>query len=147
MELNLINFIEAIIVWILIIPELIYSVKYDTKNAKVSAVSITESLGRYSSMLLMILPLGIVKFAFSSSEELIIYFLGNAVFLTLYIVFWIMMFKKVSLAKAMVVAILNVTVFIFCGVLLRHWYLVIFAVIFAIGHIPMTIKKFREESV
>lgn len=145
MELNLINFIEAIIVWVLIIPELIYSVKYDTKTAaKVSAVSITESFGRYVSMILMILPIGIVKFAFSSPEEMLIYFFGNIVFLVLYIVFWIMMFKKVSLAKAIVVAILNITVFVFCGVLLRHWYLVIFALIFAIGHIPMTIKKFKE---
>ncbi|MBQ5323093.1 MAG: hypothetical protein J6J07_06605 [Oscillospiraceae bacterium] len=145
MVLNLINFIQVAIVWILIIPELLFAIhKEKRENKKPDAASVTEQFGRYASMLLMVLPLGIWEFGFASSEEMIIYFAGNGILLAVYILLWVLFFKKQSFGKAMALAIINIAVFLLCGILLRHWFLVVFAVIFAIGHLAVTVNKFKE---
>lgn len=146
MVLNLINFIEVAIVWILIIPDLLYSIHREKKVAeKPDAASLTEQFGRYASMLLMVLPLGVWEFGFKSSEEMIIYFAGNGILLLAYIFVYVLFFKKPCFKKALVLAVLRILVFALCGILLRHWFLVIFAGIFAIGHIAVTVKKYKEK--
>ena len=145
MVLNLINFIQVAIVWILIIPDLIFSIHRESREVKKNdAASITEQFGRYSSMLLMVLPLGIWEFGFKSPEEMIIYFAGNGILLLIYILVYVLFFKKQNAAKAIILAVIRVLVFMLCGILLRHWFLVIFAVIFAIGHFAVTVKKYKE---
>ena len=144
MVLNLINFIQVAIVWILIIPELLYSIHREGREVKkATPASVTEQLGRYASMILMILPLGIREFGFTSKEEMIIYFSANGIFLLAYILFYILFFKKQSFSVAMVLASLRVIVFGLCGILLHHWFLIIFAIIFAIGHFAVTVKKYK----
>lgn len=146
MVLNLINFIEVAIVWILIIPDLLYSIHKEKREyKKPDPASVTEQFGRYISMLLMVLPLGIWEFGFRSSEEMIIYFAGNGILLLAYIFVYVLFFKKQDFFKAMVLATIRVLVFLLCGILLRHWFLVIFAVIFAIGHFAVTVKKYKEK--
>ena len=145
MVLNLINFIQVAIVWILIIPDLIFSIHRESREVKKNnAASITEQFGRYASMLLMVLPLGIWEFGFKSPEEMIIYFAGNGIWLLIYILVYVLFFKKQNAAKAIILAVIRVLVFMLCGILLRHWFLVIFTVIFAIGHFAVTVKKYKE---
>ena len=145
MILNLINFIQVAIVWAIIIPELLFAIHRESKAVqKTTAASVTEQFGRYVSMLLMVLPLGIWEFGFKSSEETVIYFAGNGILLAAYIILSVLFFKKQSFAKAIILAILRIAVFLLCGILLRHWFLVIFALIFAFGHIAVTVKKFKE---
>lgn len=145
MVLNLINFIQVAIVWILIIPDLLYSIHRESREVKkTDAASITEQFGRYVSMLLMVLPLGIWEFGFKSPEEMIIYFSGNGILLFIYILIYVLYFKKQSFLKAIALGIIRVLVFVLCGILLRHWFLVIFAVIFAIGHFSVITKKYKE---
>lgn len=145
MVLNLINFIEAAIVWVLIVPELLYAIHREKASAKrPDAASVTEQFGRYASMLLMVLPLGVWEFGFKSPEETAIYFVGNVILLAAYIIIYVFFFKKQSFAKAITLAILRIAVFLLCGILLRHWLLVIFALIFACGHIAVTVGKCRE---
>lgn len=145
MVLNLINFIQVAVVWILIIPDLLFSIHRESKVvSKTTAASITEQFGRYVSMLLMVLPLGIWEFGFRSPEETVFYFAGNGILLAAYIIAYVFHFKKQSFAKAIILAVLRIAVFLLCGILLRHWFLVVFAVIFAIGHIAVTVKKFKE---
>ncbi len=146
MVLNLINFIQVAIVWILIIPELLFSIHKESREVKKSdAASITEQFGRYVSMLLMVLPLGVWEFGFKSPEEMIIYFTGNGILLLGYILIYVLFFKKQDFFKAIILGIIRVIVFAICGILLRHWFLVIFAGIFAIGHFAVIIKKYKEK--
>ena len=145
MVLNLINFIQVAFVWILIIPDLLFSIHKGKRESSASkAASVTEQFGRYISMLLMVLPLGIWEFGFASPEEMIIYFAANGVLLLVYLIVYVFFFKKQNLTTALVLAIIRILVFLICGILLRHWFLVIFACIFAAGHIPVTIKTFKE---
>lgn len=146
MVLNLINFIEAAILWILLIPELLFAIHHPPKNPqpKNKVMSIIEQIGRYSSMILMILPLGIMEFGFKAPEEMMIYFAANGVLLLAYIVIFLLFSKKQSLTKAMILALIRIAVFALCGVLLRHWFLVASAAIFAIGHLFITAKTYKE---
>ena len=146
MVLNLINFIEVAIVWILIIPELLYSIHREKAEFKKSdPASVTEQFGRYISMLLMVLPIGVWEFGFKSSEEMLLYFIGNGILLFAYIIIFVLYFKKQDFVKAIALAAIRVLVFVLCGILLRHWFLVIFAGIFAIGHFAVTVKKYKEK--
>lgn len=146
MVLNLINFIQVAVIWLLIIPDLLFSIHKEKKEAaKPDAASITEQFGRYVSMILMILPLGVWEFGFMSSEETLIYFIGNGILLAAYIALYVLFFKKQTFARAMVLSILRISVFLLCGILLRHWFLVVFAVIFAVGHLSVTVKKYKEK--
>ncbi|MBR3597817.1 MAG: hypothetical protein IKJ82_00485 [Oscillospiraceae bacterium] len=145
MVLNLINFIQVAIVWILIIPDLLFSIHKGKRESGCSkAASITEQFGRYASMLLMVLPLGIWEFGFASPEETVLYFIANGILLLTYIVLYVFFFKKQNLVSAIILAVIRILVFLLCGILLRHWFLIIFAIIFAVGHLPVTIKTFKE---
>ena len=145
MVLNLRNFIQAAIVWIIIIPELLFAIHRENGEKKYSkAASLTEQFGRYLSMLLMILPLGIREFGFKAPEEMIIYFAANGVLLAVYLVLFFFFFKKQSLTLGLVLAAIRIFVFALCGIIFRHWFLVIFAAIFAIGHVCVTVNKYRK---
>lgn len=145
MVLNLINIIEAVIVWIMLIPELLFAIHHPSENkCKNKIMNFIEQLGRYASMILMIMPLGVWEFGFASSEEMIIYFAANGVLLLAYVGVWVLFFKKQSFAKAMILAVLPVLIFALCGILLRHWLLVGSVMIFAVGHIYVTVKNYKE---
>lgn len=146
MVLNLINFIEAAILWILLIPELLFAIHHPPKDGKQKnkIMNVIEQIGRYASMILLIMPLGIIEFGFSSSEEMIIYFAANGILLAVYCVVSVLFFKKQNLSKAMILALIRISVFFLCGILLRHWLLVASAAIFAVGHIFMTVKTYKE---
>lgn len=144
MVLNLINFIEAAILWILIIPDLLFAIHHPKENkCQNKIMNFAEQLGRYASMILMILPLGIWEFGFASSEEMIVYFAANIVLLAVYVIVWLLFSKKQDFTKAMILAVISVLVFAVCGILLRHWLLVASATVFAVGHIYVTAKNFK----
>ncbi len=144
MVLNLINFIEAAILWILIIPDLLFAIHHPKENkCQNKIMNFAEQLGRYASMILMILPLGIWEFGFASSEEMIVYFAANIVLLAVYVIVWLLFSKKQDFTKAMILAVISVLVFAVCGILLRHWLLVASAAVFAVGHIYVTAKNFK----
>ena len=148
MVLNLINIIEAVIVWIILIPNVIFAMRFpqNENKCKNRLMNFLEQLGRYASMILMIMPLGIWEFGFASSEETVIYFAANGVLLLAYILCWVAFFKKQSFALAMLMALLPVLIFALCGVLLRHWLLVASAAVFAVGHFYVTFKNYRKSN-
>ena len=49
--------------------------------------------------------------------------------------------KRRTVRLALVLAILPVCIFLFSGILLRHWLLVCSAVLFAVGHIYVTYRN------
>ena len=53
--------------------------------------------------------------------------------------------RKRSAAKALTLAVLPSCIFLMSGILLRHWLLAGFAVLFAIGHIYVTLKNAQAQ--
>jgi len=141
MEFGWINLFGAVMVIIMLIPNTVYAIK--NRNAvnqcTNKVMNLIEQFGRYGCILLMWLPLFVRKFGFLSVNMLLIYLLGNGLLLLSYILLWILYFKKESTSGAMALAIIPSCIFILNGLLLHHWALLAFAVLFGLGHIYVTV--------
>lgn len=140
MEFNFISIYAAAILVLLLIPNIIYAFKFKGKynHCTNRLMNILEQVGRYGSFILMIVPLGVGEFGFSSAGGLIIYAFGSAAIMLAYWIVWAMYFHRVTAARAMLLAILPVVLFTLCAVTLRHWLLLAFTAVFAVGHIYIT---------
>jgi len=143
MQFNPINLLGFIIVAIMLIPNIIYGIKFkDVENKCTNrAMNIIEQVGRYGSMALMVLPLFVWKFGFSSVFMMLVYVFGNGILLLMYLIIWVFYFKKQTMKKAMALAIIPTCIFLLSGLTLYHWILVAAAVIFGIGHIYVTYQN------
>ena len=143
MEFNLINLLGFIIVAVMLIPNIIYGIKFKGLENKCTnkAMNVIEQAGRYGSMALMVLPLFVWEFGFSSVFMMFVYLLGNGILLFTYLLVWVFYFKKQTMGRAMILAIAPTCIFFLSGVTLYHWALVVAAIIFGVGHIYVTYQN------
>lgn len=147
MKFGWINVFGAVVVVLMLIPNIVYAIKNkDEKNLCTNKVmNLIEQIGRYACIVLMWLPLLVWKFGFQSAFEMLLYLFGNGALLLAY---WIVFFRhmrKRSAAKALTLAVLPSCIFLMSGILLRHWLLAGFAVLFAVGHIYVTLKNAQAQ--
>ena len=144
-ELNMgwLNVFGLIMVILLMIPNIVYAVKYRNQSNKCTnkLMNILEQIGRYGCMFLMIFNIGISEFGFSSVEMFLVYFTGNIVLMIAYWISWILFFIKPDVKKQMALAIIPTLLFLLNGVTMRHYLLVITGVIFGIGHLYVTYEN------
>lgn len=147
-ELNMgwLNVFGLIMVILLMIPNIVYAVKYRNQSNKCTnkLMNILEQIGRYGCMFLMIFNIGISEFGFSSVEMFLVYFTGNIVLMAAYWISWILFFIKPDMKKQMALAIIPTLLFLLNGVTMRHYLLVITGVIFGIGHLYVTYENRSE---
>ena len=143
MEFGWINVFGAIIVILMLIPNIVYAIK--NKNEKNLCtnrfMNVIEQIGRYACIVLMWLPLVVWKFEFASVFELVLYFVCNGTLLVAYWISFAVYMKRKTVRLALALAILPSCIFLLSGILLRHWLLVGFAGLFAVGHIYVTYKN------
>lgn len=140
MKFGWINLFGAVIVIIMMIPNIIYAIRNkDEKNLCTNkAMNLMEQIGRYGCIILMWLPLLVWKFGFSSVFEMWLYLEANGVLLLAYIFVFIIYMREKTPRRAMMLAVIPTCIFIISGILLRHWLLVGSAILFGIGHIYVT---------
>ena len=147
MKFGWINVFGAVIVILMLIPNIVYAIKNkDEKNLCTNRLmNVIEQIGRYACIVLMWLPLLVWKFGFQSVFELLLYLFGNGALLLAYRIVFFRYMRKRSKASALTLAILPSCIFLMSGILLRHWLLVGFAVLFAVGHIYVTLKNAQAQ--
>lgn len=140
-EINWINIFGLIIVIIMLAPNILYGIKFSNVKNKCENkyMNILEQIGRYSSMLLMCI--NVTDYGFASVELYLIYLLGNATLLIIYYVAWVIFFIKQGKAVKLCLAIVPSIIFLLSGVTLNSILLCIAGVMFAIGHIFVTVKN------
>ena len=143
MKFGWINVIGAAIVILMLVPNIIYALKNKgEKNlCSITFMNVLEQVGRYACIILMWLPLLVWEFGFASVTGMIIYLAGNAVLLAAYWIVFARYMKKKDKNLALTLAILPTCIFLLSGLVLRHWLLAGFAVLFGIGHIYVTLKN------
>ncbi|MBP0989573.1 MAG: hypothetical protein J5874_00110 [Oscillospiraceae bacterium] len=143
MKFGWINAFGAGFVILILIPNIVYALKNKgEKNlCRNRFMNVTEQIGRYACIVLMWLPLLIMKFRFASVFECFLYMAGNGIFLIAYWIVFAIYLKRKNKRFAIVLAILPVCIFLISGILLRHWLLVGFAILFAVGHVYVTQKN------
>ena len=149
MEFGWINLFGGIIVVLMLIPNVVYALKNrGEKNLCANKVmNAVEQIGRYGCIVLMWLPLLVWKFGFRSVPEMLLYFVGNGALLLLYWLVFSRYLKKKTARRALALAVIPVCIFLLSGLLLRHWLLVGFALLFAVGHVYVTIENAKQREV
>jgi hypothetical protein len=148
MKFGWINVFGAVIVILMLIPNIVYAIKNkgEEKLCKNKLMNALEQVGRYVCIVLMFLPLLVWEFGFKSVGGMIIYLAGNGVLLAAYIILFAVYLKRKSRRLALLLAIIPACIFLLSGILLRHWLLIGFAVLFAAAHIYVTLKNTQHES-
>ncbi|MBQ6267295.1 MAG: hypothetical protein IJK64_05935 [Clostridia bacterium] len=143
MKFGWINLFGAVIVLLMLLPNIDYAIKNkDEKNLCTNRLmNLTEQIGRYACIVLMWLPLLVWEFGFQSVAQMLLYVAGNAALLAVYYIVFALYFRQRSIGRALALAILPACIFLLSGLLLRHWLLVGFAVLFAIGHLYVTVRN------
>jgi hypothetical protein len=147
MEFGWINLFGAGIIVLIMIPNIIYVAgqKQDETQIEVPrGLSACEQVGRYGCIILMWLPLLVWKFGFGSVEEFLIYLIGNGALLLCYYLSWMLYSRKKTLSVAMALAIIPTAIFLLSGILLHHWLLVAFAILFGACHCTITYMTHKE---
>ena len=147
MEFGWINLFGAGIIVLIMIPNIIYAAgqKQDETQIEVPrGLSACEQVGRYGCIILMWLPLLVWKFGFGSVEEFLIYLIGNGALLLCYYLSWMLYSRKKTLSVAMALAIIPTAIFLLSGLLLHHWLLVAFAILFGFAHCTITYMTHKE---
>ena len=148
MEFGWINVFGAGFVVLLLIPNIVYALRNrDERNLCTNrSMNMLEQVGRYACIVLMWFPLLVWKFGFKSVPEMLLYFAGNGALLLIYWLVFARYLKKRTARRALALAVLPACIFLLSGLLLRHWLLVGFAVLFAVGHIYVTAVNMRKEA-
>lgn len=143
MEFGWINLFGAVIVILMLIPNIVYAVKNKSEQNLCTNrfMNVIEQLGRYACIVLMWFPLLVWRFDFESKLDMILYLAGNGIFLAVYWIVFARYLKEKNAKRALILAILPSGIFLMSGLLLRHWLLTGFAVLFAVGHIYVTEKN------
>ncbi len=148
MKFNWINAFGAAFVILMLIPNIIYAVKNKGEKSSCTNRLMTaiEQIGRYACILLMWLPVLVQgwEFGFAGVLDMVIYIAGNGAFVIAYLIVFAVYMKHKSRALMYVLAIIPVCIFLLSGILLRHWLLVGFAILFAAGHICITYKDAQQ---
>lgn len=137
------NIWGLIIVVLLLVPNIIYAVKEKNQENKCSNkyMNMLEQIGRYGSMFLMVFNIGLAEFGFSSVKAFIVYMFGNILLMISYWFIWVLYFKKKTYWKQIALALIPTGIFLLSGITMLHFLLIIFAVIFGIGHLYVTNKN------
>lgn len=145
MEFGPINAFGGVLVALLLVPNIIYAIKRPGEENKCTnrTINVLEQLGRYASMALMVLPLGVWKFGFPSVTHFLIYGFGNAALLTAYWIVWAFYFRRATMPRALVLAVLPTCIFLLSGLTLRHWALVLAGAVFGGAHTYVTLENHK----
>ncbi|MGF0019539.1 hypothetical protein [Sporofaciens sp. SGI.106] len=143
MGMDWLNVFGLILVILLRIPNIAYAVRVkDQKNLCTNKfMNILEQIGRYACMFLMVFNIGIDEFGFGSVGAFLIYIIGNVLLMLSYWVIWILYFYKQSFGKQITLAILPTCLFLLSGITMRHYLLILFGLVFGVGHVYVTYKN------
>jgi len=148
MKLSIISFFGLLVVVLMLVPNVLYALYHrDQKNrCNRKWVILLEQIGRYACMTLMILPLGIGEFGFPSVANFLFYLAANGILLLTYWAGWFQYWHQPDREHALPLAVVPVCIFLFSGLALHHWLLLVAAVLFGIGHILVTLENHKENN-
>ena len=143
MSFGWINVFGAIIVALMLVPNVVYALKNRGEENRCTNrwMNLLEQIGRYGCIAFMWFPLLVGKFSFRSVPEMTLYLGGNGALLAVYWFVYARYLRERTRRRALTLAVVPACIFLMSGLLLRHWLLVVFALFFAVGHIYVTTQN------
>ena len=142
--MNWFNYYGLVFMVIIMIPNIIYAIKH--KSVVVSKytnkfVEILEQVSRYACFALMIFNVPYTWLGFYFLYAGIVYIIVNSILVISYCLSWVILWKKSGIAKNLLLSVIPSVVFLFSGIMIASFPLIVFAVIFAVTHIFVSIKN------
>ena len=135
MEFTFINLLAMAIDTLLIIPEMVHTIKGVRKiNRCKTYITILDYIFKYVALILMFLPLGINKFGFKSVAGMLVYLFVNAILCVIYDFIFVINVKKDSYSTDFKLMYIMVAIFVVSAIVLRHWLLLLAAIAYTITH-------------
>ena len=136
-EFGWINLFGAVIAALLLIPYIIYEVKFKNRKRRPTSlvVTVAEKILWLICCFFMVVNVGFFEFGFQMKSLFIIYIVGNVLFLILYYIVCISMLIKPGMGKHVTAAVIAMLVFCLSGVTLANILLIVFASLFGTCHI------------
>ncbi len=147
MRFGWINAVNAFAVVFLIAVNVICARKglADNWKSRSTVVNVLEQIGRYGCMALMILPLTAGwEFGFPSEWRMVAWLLLTVVLLAVYAVLWARK-RRGGREVLYALAIVPACLFLLNGILLGHWLLAAFAVLFGVSHLCIVRENVRRD--
>lgn len=143
MSFGWINVFGAIIVVLMLVPNVVYALKNRGEENRCTNrwMNLLEQIGRYGCIAFMWFPLLVGKFSFRSVPQMTLYLGGNGALLAVYWFVYARYLRERTRRRALTLAVVPACIFLMSGLLLRHWLLVVFALFFAVGHIYVTTQN------
>lgn len=138
------NYYGLIIIVIIMIPNLIcmFCDKSVFENKYVNkSLLILEQIGRYGCMVFITFNIPYTYFGFWFDKALIVYLSVDGALLLLYCLGWIIFGKGKSKLKMLWLSITPALLFLFSGIVVSSLPLIVFSVLFGIGHIIISCKN------
>ena len=143
------NYYGLIAVAIIMVPNIIVAAvdksafenRYDNK-----VVLVIEQIGRYGCMAFTVFNIPYTYFDFRFENALTVYLAVGGVILALYVLGWIVFRKGRSTIKMLWLSITPTVFFLFCGVMVLSVPLIVFSILFGIGHITVSYKN-RDDNL
>lgn len=138
------NYYGLAIIAVIMIPNIVYSIA--NKNALNNAyknkfADISEQIGRYGCIILMVINIPYTYFNFWFNNALTVYLCVNGGLCLAYLTFWVVCWKQNGLLKAFSLSILPTVIFLFSGIMLANILLIVFSVVFGVAHIFLSYKN------
>ena len=142
------NYFGLIAVVIILVPNVVSAIidKCSFANSYHNKVMIAlEQIGRYGCMAFMIFNVPYTYFNFWFQDALAVYLIVNGALLALYILGWIVLRKSHGAVKILWLSTVPTALFLFSGIMLLSIPLIVFALIFGVGHITVSWKNRQQE--
>ena len=138
------NVFGLVFMIVVMIPNILYAVKNRDgfeniwKNRTAETV---EQIGRFGCFAFMIINIPGTRVGFSSDEAFALYLIADTVLVLLYCIFWIVLWKKKSVFRALALSVISSVLFLFSGIMSRSALLILSALLFAPAHILISYKN------
>ena len=104
-------------------------------------IDVFEQIGRYGCFVLMVFNIPYTYYGFWFQNAYIYYIVVNSILLFLYLLFWIICWSKYKLLKAITLSAIPSLIFVYSGIMLAYYPLIVLSIVFAISHITISIKN------
>ncbi|MEE1318595.1 MAG: hypothetical protein UHD05_03720 [Ruminococcus sp.] len=131
---------------ILAVPNIVFARThtYNIKAIDNRAMLYIERVGKYVSLILMAVNIGVLELGFTSALMESFWLVSTSVMTAIYVVLWIIFFKKESKVIAYLLTLLTAVIVILSGLLQVKTLLLTAGIVYLIGELYVTAKVFKD---
>lgn len=142
------NYYGLAVVAVILIPNIVFAVTHKNDGAAAynnKAALVAEQIGRYGCIVFMVFNIPYTYFNFWFERALVVYLSVNGALCLAYIMFWVTLWKRNGILKAVSLSVIPSGIFLFSGMVLANIPLIVCAVVFAVNHIYISCASVKIE--